>query len=276
MGQRIGVCSWSLQPTGPGDLVEKLQEVGVKCVQLALNPIRNKAWSEEETVEALRKAKIEIVSGMVEMKDEDYSTLETIRETGGVRIDENWEENLAGAWNCAKIASRLELPLVTFHAGFLPHDPADPERDKLVERVRAVADCFAAEGIDVGLETGQETAETLVAVLQQVERPRVGVNFDPANMILYGMGDPIEAFDQLAPYVKQLHVKDAVPSPKRGEWGAEVPVGEGTVDFQSLLSRVKQKGLRVPLVIEREAGSKRVQDARAAMRVVSGHKVGVA
>lgn len=276
MGHRIGVCSWSLQPTGPGDLVDKLNAVGVRAVQLALNPIRNKVWSEEETFECLLEAKIEILSGMIEMKGEDYSSLDSIRETGGVRSDENWEENLASAWNCAKIASRLGVPLVSFHAGFLPHDTADPERDKLIERVRAVADCFAAEGIDVGLETGQETAETLLSVLRQVERPRVGVNFDPANMILYGMGEPVQAFDELSGYVKQLHVKDAVPSNRPGEWGAEVAVGSGTVDFQSLLDRVKQKGLRIPLMIEREAGDRRIDDARAALQVINGHKAGVA
>jgi L-ribulose-5-phosphate 3-epimerase len=95
------------------------------------------------------------------------------------------------------------------HAGFLPHEETDPAFGKLLGRIRAVADLFAAQGIELGLETGQETAETLRLFLQKLDRPNVGVNFDPANMILYDKGDPIQALQLLRPWLKQCHIKDA-------------------------------------------------------------------
>lgn len=276
MTHRVGVCSWSLLPTGPGDLVDKVRDVGVRYIQLALDPIRLGVWDEDETIDALGHAGIEVLSGMIGMKDEDYSSLESIRRTGGVRLTENWEENLATSWRSAKLASRLGLSLVTFHAGYLPADESHPERTVLIERVRAVADCFAAEGIDVGLETGQEDAPTMLSVLQQIERPRVGVNFDPANMILYGNGNPEEALTTLAPYVKQLHVKDAKPATQRGHWGTETVAGAGAVVWSDLLERVERIEPAIDFVIEREGGDKRVKDVKAALRLLQGHGAAVA
>ena len=125
--------------------------------------------------------------------------------------------------------ARLEL--VTFHAGFLPEEPDDPERAKLIGRLRTYCEVFADQGVRLGLETGQETAHTLAGVLADLDHPAVGVNFDPANMILYGMGDPVAALRTLRDHVRQIHVKDALPSSRTGEWGSEVRAGTGGVDW---------------------------------------------
>jgi sugar phosphate isomerase/epimerase len=168
---------------------------------------------------------------MMSMAGEDYSSLDSIRRTGGVRPAQHWQANLAAAHENAQLARRLGAGLVTFHAGFLPHDRKDPERAVLLERLRALVDVFAAAGIEVGFETGQESAETLGDVLADLQRPRAGVNFDPANMILYDMGDPLAAVRALAPRVKQIHVKDALRTRTPGAWGEEVRVGTGEVDW---------------------------------------------
>ncbi|MCH7793043.1 MAG: hypothetical protein IID31_12280, partial [Planctomycetes bacterium] len=97
MPGRIGVCSWSLSPGSPAELVEELERVGIDAVQLALDPIRRGEWNERETIATLRDAGIDILSGMMTMAGEDYSTLESIRRTGGVRLDDYWEANLATA-----------------------------------------------------------------------------------------------------------------------------------------------------------------------------------
>jgi sugar phosphate isomerase/epimerase len=132
---------------------------------------------------------------------------------------------------------------------------------------------FAAEGVRVGLETGQEDAPTLLGVLEEVNRPlgdrqRVGVNFDPANIILYGMGDPAEAARQLAPHIVQVHVKDAVPTATPGTWGRETPVGEGAVGWPGFLDGLAGAGVRCPLMIEREGGERRADDAAAAAAMI--------
>lgn len=268
LARRVGVCSWSLRPTDPADLAAQVRGCGLTAVQLALDPIRRGEWPLEETRTALSNAGIRILSGMMGTVGEDYSTLETIRATGGLRPMEHWDANLAAAGQSADIARTLGLSLVTFHAGFLPHDRGDRERGVLLDRLGRVADVFASRGIALALETGQETAETLVDVLRDLDRPNVGVNFDPANMILYGMGDPARSLRTLLPSVRQMHVKDANATEVAGEWGTEVPVGRGQVRWRELFEVVDAAARPFDLVIEREAGERRAEDVRAAVAVV--------
>jgi L-ribulose-5-phosphate 3-epimerase len=266
----VGCCSWSLRPESPRDLAEKLTAVGARNVQLALEPLRSGEWEFGETSAVLEKAGVAVVSGMMSMVAEDYSTLDAIRQTGGVRPDTTWEQNLAAARDNAAIAKRFGMKLVTFHAGFLPHDVDDPERAKLLDRIRRIAEAYAANDVHVGLETGQETAGTLLAVLRELDRPTIGVNFDPANMILYDMGEPIGALSKLAPYVLQLHFKDANRTKRRGEWGEEVTVGTGEVDWRRLLAVVRDRAIPQQFFFEREAGDDRVGDLRRGMEFLKG------
>ncbi len=264
---RLAVCSWSLSPSGPADLVKKVRNSGVTAVQLALGPLRD-GWEVEETRRELADAGIAMVSGMMATRGEDYSTLAAIRETGGLRPDEHWDTNRLGAEECARIARELSLPLVTFHAGFIPHESDDPLRARMIERLREVVDIFAAAGVRIAFETGQETAATLTAALRELDRPDVGVNFDPANMILYGMGEPIDAVRALAPRIAQVHIKDALPATKAGEWGTEVVAGGGAVDWRRFLGIISALDPQVDLVIEREAGEDRLIDVRTAVALV--------
>jgi L-ribulose-5-phosphate 3-epimerase len=268
MNRTIGVCSWSLRPSSPGDLVQRAKAAGLSAVQLALDPLRTGQWPPDETAAALREAGIRIRSGMIGMEGEDYSTLETIRRTGGVRLDEHWQANLAAARGSAAIARGLGVGLVTFHAGFLPHERADSSRRTMIDRLRAIVDALAAEGIRSGFETGQETAGTLLEVLDELGRPTAGVNFDPANMILYGMGDPVAALRELAARVVQVHIKDAVATTTPGTWGTEVRAGTGDVDWPGFFAAMRETGLACDLMIEREAGDDRVADIREAHGLV--------
>lgn len=273
---KLGVCSWSLRPESPRDLAAKISALGLRRVQLHLDPVREGAWRADETAGVLKLANITIASGMMGTKGEDYSSLETIKLTGGVRPDEHWEANLRSAEGNAIFAARLGIPLVTFHAGFLPHDVGDPLRTRMVDRLRQIAEVFASRNVRVAFETGQEDAETLLGVLKELngalpEKAKVGVNFDPANMILYGMGDPIEALRKLAPHVRQIHMKDAKPTATPGTWGSEESAGHGTVDWQRFFEAAR--GLHVDFMIEREAGESREKDiamARDLVRRIAG------
>ena len=260
----VGVCSWSLQPASPRDLGDQVHAVDVGQVQIALDPIRSGDWSLEETRSVLADRGIVVRSGMMAMAGEDYLTLDSIRQTGGLRSDRRWQENLKAAGENADVARAMGVDLVTFHAGFIPEDRGDPLRALLVERLRSVADAFAERGVRVGLETGQETAETLLDMLDELQRPTVGVNFDPANMILYGMGDPIAALQKLASRVVQIHIKDAVSSSDPDSWGTEVPVGTGEVDWPRFFDVIGRLKIRADWMIERESGTSRVADIRKA------------
>ncbi len=272
----IGVCSWSLQPDCPDSLIDLLADTGVEALQLALSPIVEQPGVWDGTVEKLREAGIKILSGMMALKDEDYSTLESIARTGGVRPDETWEANLKHAKEVAKLAGEVEIDPVTFHAGFIPEHAADPEREKLIAHLRELAFLFDPYGIDLALETGQETETTLCEVLAEINQPNLGVNFDPANMILYGKGDPVEALEKLAPSVMQIHIKDALSTETPGEWGTEMPVGQGAVDWPGFFKIANAINPPVNFIIEREAGANRIGDIRAAyelMTTLHGEKV---
>lgn len=245
-----------------------IRSVGVSCVQLALDPIRVGNWSLIETREALAGAGITIASGMMAMEGEDYSTLDSIRRTGGVAPDSTWPNNLRAAERNAGIAAELGLRLVTFHAGFIPHDPAEAQRTVIIDRLRQLSDVFAASGVRVAFETGQETADTLLSALDDLDRPQVGVNFDPANMILYGMGDPVEALRRLALRIAQIHVKDAVATATPGTWGREVRVGTGDVHWPAFFAAMRERGIECDLMVEREAGEDRIADMIAARELV--------
>ncbi len=270
----LGVCSWSLQPESPEELAQKVAEIGVSAVQLHLDPLRTGAWDRQATVDTLAAAGARVVSGRMMMEGEDYSTLDTIRETGGVRPDGHWAKNLEAAHGNAKLARELGLDLVSLHAGFLPHDPADPERPKLIGRLRQLDEAFKAEGIRLAFETGQEDAETLLTVLKELGSDNIGVNFDPANMILYAMGDPVESLDRLAPHVMQVHIKDATRTQVPGTWGAEVPAGTGEVDWDGFFRVIEARGLEVGMMIEREAGDDRVGDIKVAREMVGSRTGG--
>ena len=255
---QIGVCSWSLQPTDPDSLVSGIQKCGVDAVQLALGPVtEDPRWSTCHRV--LLEAGIRVLSGMFATVDEDYSSLDSIAATGGVRPNATWKQTKQRALRTSETAKELGLELVSFHAGFLPHDDS-VERTTMIHRLCEIADMFCDSGMQLAFETGQETAQTLEGVLNELAHPAVGVNFDPANMILYDKGDPVEAIQRLEPWVRQVHIKDAVASSRKGEWGTEVPVGRGDVNWQAFLASVPPG---VALVIEREAGDNRCGDIRS-------------
>lgn len=268
IARRIAVCSWSLLPTDPQDLATKLVSTGVHRVQLALDPLHENPEIWGETASVLQQAGITIVAGMFGCVGEDYSTLDSIRLTGGIAPDDTWERNLENIRATAKIAANLGLPLVTFHAGFVPHDPADPGFQKMVARLTTVAEIFAALDINVALETGQETATGLKDLLESLSHPSVFVNFDPANMLLYGKGDPVEALRVLGRWIRQVHIKDAIPSHVPGQWGEETAAGLGQVDWPAFFTVLRDENFTGDLVIEREAGDQRVADVRLARDLI--------
>ena len=254
---RLGVCSWSLRAEDPWQLAERAAACGV-----------DGAWGLADLRDALDAEGLQLISGMTSPIGEDYSSLASIEATGGFRPDATWEENRRLVAGDARAAAELELELVTLHAGFLPATPG-PERTKLLDRLREVADLYGEHGLLLGLETGQESAATLTDFLDALDRPDVRVNFDPANLLLYDRDEPLEALEALLPRVAQIHVKDARRTREPGTWGEEVPVGSGEVDWRRFAELLRREGYAGDLVIEREAGEQRVEDVRAAVATLA-------
>ena len=123
----------------------------------------------------------------------------------------------------------------------------------MVAVTRELCDHCRANGQNLHLETGQETADVLLDFLGEVGRDNLFVNFDPANMILYGCGEPIEALRKVGRWVRSVHCKDAKWAARPGvEWGVEVPLGEGDVGMENFLRTLDEFGYAGPLTIERE------------------------
>ncbi|KAB2673716.1 MAG: TIM barrel protein [Verrucomicrobia bacterium] len=269
---RLGVCSWSLQPASAAELVSRLAGTGVRALQLHLDPLRENPAAWADLVPLLESHGIRLLSGMMTTVGEDYTTLDTIRITGGVVPDATWEQNWENFQADIVLAKSLGLRLVTLHAGFLPHDDADPSFAKLLERIGRIADLFARHGLGISFETGQEDAPTLRSFLVRLNRGNVGVNFDPANMLLYDKGDPVAALRELAPWIRQVHLKDATRTATPGTWGAEVVVGTGEVDWVAFHRALRDIDFRGHLCLEREAGTQRVADLAAGAAFVRNLK----
>ncbi len=273
----VGVCSWSLQPKGIDDLISKVKACGVSNIQLAMEPLRAEldGWgTAEDCFAKLDEAGVRVLSGMFEPIGEDYSSLDAIKLTGGLRQNKHWAANLKHAGQVAAMASEFGVSLVTFHAGFLPADVGDKLHDVMLERIEKVAAAFASCDVLCGLETGQEGAQTLLDMLDSIDEDLLGINFDPANMILYNMGDPCEALEILADYVMQIHVKDATVTKVLGQWGAEVPAGAGQVDWKRFFGLANTLLPKADVVIEREAGDQRVADIKVARKLIKS-KLGI-
>ncbi|HTD68385.1 MAG TPA: TIM barrel protein, partial [Candidatus Limnocylindria bacterium] len=135
-------------------------------------------------------------------------------------------------------------------------------------RLDLIADVFAVKDIDVAFETGQETAAVLLEFLKKLGRTNVGVNFDPANIILYDNGNPIEALRDLGAWLKQVHIKDGTRAQRAGTWGEEVVAGTGDVPWEEFFQTLKEINFVGDLCIEREAGNSRVGDIQAAKQLI--------
>ncbi len=261
--EQIGVCSWSLQAAGPEDLRDKVNALGLKKLQLGLTPHRDDPGAWDGVRDILAASGIRIVSGMYSTLGEDYSSPDAIRRTGGVVLDEYWDQNVDLAKATAATALALGVKEVSFHAGFLPHDLNDPAFDKLSGRVLQLAEIFGEIDVTLTAETGQESASTLLLFLDEMKKrgaTNLAVNFDPANMLLYDMDEPIEALRQLVPHVTQVHVKDAKRPPTKGQWGEEVVVGTGAVDWAAFVRILAEADFSGGYIFEREAGDDRVGD----------------
>ena len=162
-------------------------------------------------------------------------------------------------------AKQCGIPAVQTHCGFIPENPNDPLYKETVAAMREVAEYCKRNGQNFRYETGQETPITLVRAIQDVGLENQGVNFDLANLILYGKANPVDAIEILAPYIQGIHAKDGLWPTNPRELGKEVPIGKGKVDFPRLIARLKELKYGGAVTIEREiSGPQQWEDVRAA------------
>jgi sugar phosphate isomerase/epimerase len=184
---------------------------------------------------------------------ESYADIPTVKRTVGLVPKDLRAARTAELKAIADFARTLKVDVVGVHLGFVPHDGNDPDYRAMIDVTRDVCDHCKRNGQALHLETGQEPVDVLIRFLDDVKRDNLFVNFDPANMILYGAGEPLSALESLGSRVRSVHCKDATWSDQPGEtWGRETPLGEGDVDFGVFLDVLHRIGYSGPLTIERE------------------------
>jgi len=171
---------------------------------------------------------------------------------------------IAQVQKTSDFAHECGVPAVQTHCGFIPENPNDPLYHEAVEAIRTVAEYCKRNGQNFRCETGQETPITLFRAIKDTGLDNIGVNFDAANLILYGKANPVDALDILGPLVQGVHAKDGLYPTNPRDLGREVPIGQGKVNFPAFIRRLKEAGYRGPLTIEREiSGPKQAEDIRA-------------
>jgi L-ribulose-5-phosphate 3-epimerase len=268
-GHDIGVCSWSIHPKDTPDLIASVKKLGLQHVQLAMGALAVMDDKQKhQELGLLKNSGLTFTAGMIGFGDEDYTTIASIRKTGGYVNEQLFPMRRQITKAAAQVGLELGMKMLTAHIGFVPPS-SDPNYAKMVERVGLIADDLKSLGVILLMETGQESAPELLQFLNDLARPNVKVNFDPANMILYGAGEPIEAIGILGRHIGHVHVKDATASNNPGTvWGTEVPFGTGQVPPREFLRALEDAGFTGPLAIEREAGETRMKDIAFAIETL--------
>ncbi len=218
------------------------EKIGLEHVHLGDKTGFAGKWT-ENYLATVQKQDWTISSTMIDFPQEDYSTLESIKMTGGIAPDKDWQQNRKLFIGAVEVTVKLGVKYLSMHAGFI--DESNPAyAKKFYDRIKSLADAAGKKDIMLLLETGQETAEELRHFLEEVDHPAIGVNFDPANMILYDKGNPIEAVRVLSPWVRHIHIKDAIRTKKPGTWGTRCPGATARSAARHFLTRSKRLVLK--------------------------------
>lgn len=189
--------------------------------------------------------------------------------TIGLVPPEYREMRVAALIQGAEYAERLGVPDTITHAGFIPENPADPLYAGTIEALTKVAARAKELGIHFCFETGQETPITLLRAMTDIGTGNLGINLDPANLLMYGKANPVDALDIIGPYVRGVHAKDGEYPTEPTSLGVEKPMGEGRVNFPVLVPKLKSFGYEGALTIEREiSGDKQIEDIKRAISIL--------
>jgi sugar phosphate isomerase/epimerase len=254
---------------GPLASLQAVRNLGIDTVQLQYPPHLDTPEGVQQIRAAVQETGVGITLVFCGFAGESYADIPIIRTTVGLVPESTRAERIALVREISLFAQRLGVSRVAAHIGFIPEDESDPLYQEITQIVRAICDDLAPRDQSFVLEIGQETARGLKHFLEDVARPNLRVNFDPANMILYGNDNPLEALDILHPWIDSVHCKDGLWPTKPDALGQEVPFGEGAVNAAVWLEKLIATGYVGPLTIEREIeGEAQTRDILTAKNLI--------
>ena len=247
----------------PNDAIARVHDLGLPTCQVFVDEIEAELTGRLRA--ALNKFQIEATSLVVGGPGREVWDFYEGPLTVGLVPRETREARIAHVKKASDFAKQCGIGAVQTHCGFIPENPNDPVYKEAVTAMREVAGYCKRNGQNFRYETGQETPITLVRAIQDVGLDNQGVNFDLANLILYGKANPVDAIELLGPYVQGIHAKDGLWPTNPRQLGQEVAIGKGKVDFPRIIARLKELNYRGAVTIEREiSGPQQVEDVRAA------------
>ncbi len=239
---------------GLGVAWDVISELKVPTIQLhAPHADKRNAESAKSLAKQLADMGVRCTAVFGGFEGESYADIPTVVKTIGLVPPSTRASRLQEMKDISDFTKHLGCDAIALHLGFVPEDASGEDYQEIIAVTRELCDHADANGQYLHLETGQETADGLLEFIGHVDRSNLKINFDPANMILYGSGEPIDALKKVAKHVRSIHCKDGTWSDQPGvTWGAEVPLGQGDVNMAAYLKALKEIGYEGPLTIERE------------------------
>jgi sugar phosphate isomerase/epimerase len=263
----IGLMIWANEAEAKINTMKSLG-LGVGQVGVVWRDIDSPA-KRRALAKLLQGSGIEWVTLFAAFDGESYADLAAVRDTVGLVPPGLRGARLEITKKLSDFACEVGIPRFAFHVGCVPENPDDPAYTPIMRMLRLLASHCRFNGQQLCFETGQESADSLLRLIADTKESNVKVNFDPANMILYGSGDPIEALGKLAVHVSTVHCKDGKPPAVPGKLGTEVPLGQGIVCFERFIAKLREIGYEGPLCIEREiTGDQQLADVRQGIELL--------
>jgi L-ribulose-5-phosphate 3-epimerase len=172
--------------------------------------------------------------------------------TIGLVPRENRTARVERLMKCIDFCKAAGIPAILAHFGFIPENPRDVLYLEFVDTMKPLGEYALKQGIDLYFETGQETPVTLLRAIEDIGTGNLFVNYDTANMVMYGKANPLDGLKVIGKYVKSLHAKDGTYPVNPKELGKEVPIPTGEVNFPEVISYLKKLDFSGSITIEYE------------------------
>ena len=250
----------------PKQEIEKVRKLGFPTCQVSC---WNTSLYNEKVVQNLRKAaednQVEITTIWAGLPGRYVWNFVDGPTTIGLVPVRTREERLRALRMASDFAQKVGVESITTHVGFIPENPTDSVYISLIDVLKGVAKFCKENGQGFWFETGQETPVTLLRTIEDIGADNLGVNLDPANLLMYGKANPTDALDIIGKHVKGVHAKDGEYPTDGRELGKEKPLGQGRVNFPQLITRLKNLGYTGAITIEREiSGPQQIEDIKRA------------
>jgi sugar phosphate isomerase/epimerase len=258
-------------PHGPEKAIEEVNALGLQACQLVCwDPTLFTEDAADRLEAAAAAHDVEITTVWTGTPGRHVWNFVEGPVTIGLVPPEHREERIAVLKQGADFAARIGVDSITTHVGFIPENMTNPLYAGVLEALREVVTYCGERGVEFRFETGQETPVVLLRVIQDLGLDNLGINLDPANLLMYGKANPVDALDVFGPYVHGVHAKDGEYPTNGRDLGVEKPLGEGRVGFPALIAKLKDLGYTGSLTIEREiSGPQQIKDIRHAISVLS-------